>query len=97
MRLKVKKNILYNLLNSHQYDIMNQEVKLRIYGMTCEDCVATITRGLEEQPGVLDVNVSLKNGTGIVKVNLDEINPKDLLKNKVFVKPSHYKATLLED
>lgn len=42
----------------------SEKAKLRIYGMTCDDCVATVTRGLREQEGVLDVRVSLREGWG---------------------------------
>jgi copper chaperone CopZ len=73
-----------------------KKVKLRIYGMTCDDCVATVTRGLKDQAGVIDVRVSLKDGTGEVDVDLEKVNPEDLLRNKVFSKSSHYKATLFD-
>ncbi len=96
--LKVKKNLLIILLVRNPFDVMNQkEVKLRIYGMTCDDCVASVTRSLKEQRGVLEVNVSLKDGAGMIKVNPEEVSPEELLRNRVFVKPSHYKATLIED
>lgn len=76
---------------------MEQErVKLRIYGMTCNDCVATVTQGLRDQNGVLDVRVSLKEGIGEVTIDRSKVNPETLLKNKVFTKPSHYKATLAD-
>ncbi len=62
--------------------------------MTCEDCVATVKRGLESQDGVLDVRISLKDGTGEVKLDQNRVQPEMLLKNKVFTKPSHYRATI---
>jgi hypothetical protein len=65
--------------------------------MTCDDCVASVTRSLKEQRGVIEVNVSLKDGAGTIKVNPEEVSPEELLRNRVFVKPSHYKATLIED
>lgn len=74
-----------------------KSVKLRIYGMTCDDCVSTVAKGLKQQEGVLDVNVSLKDGTGQVVIDAEKTGPEALLKNRVFTKPSHYKATLLED
>ncbi len=72
------------------------KAKLRIYGMTCDECVATVSRGLMAQNGVLDVGVSLNDGTGDVTIDLEKVNPEDLLKNRVFSKPSHYKATLMD-
>ncbi len=72
-----------------------EKVKLRIYGMTCEDCAATISRGLKDQDGVLDVKIFLNDGTGLVDVDLVKVKPEELLKNIVFSKPSHYRATLI--
>ncbi len=72
-----------------------RKVKLRIYGMTCDDCVATVSHGLKNQDGVKDVRISLKDGTGEVDVD-SEVKPEELLKNKVFGKPTHYRATLMD-
>ncbi|MCL4412801.1 MAG: heavy-metal-associated domain-containing protein [Candidatus Thermoplasmatota archaeon] len=71
-------------------------VKLRIYGMTCDDCVATVTRGLMDQDGVLDVRVSLEKRMGEVDIDPEKVKPEELLSNKVFKKPSHYTATLID-
>ena len=73
-----------------------ERVKLRIYGMTCDDCVNTVSRGLKNQDGVLDVKISLKDGTGGVEVDPVKVKPEELLKNRVFSKPSHYRATLID-
>ncbi len=73
-----------------------RKVKLRIYGMTCDDCVATLSRGLRSQNGVLDVKVSLKEGTGELVVDPERVKPEELLKNKVFSGPSHYRATIID-
>ena len=73
-----------------------ERVKLRIYGMTCDDCVGAVSRGLKNQAGVLDVRISLQDGIGEVNVDSDKVKPEELLKNKVFTKPSHYKATLMD-
>jgi copper chaperone CopZ len=73
-----------------------EKVKLRIYGMTCDDCVRTVSGGLKKQDGVLDIKISLKDGIGEVVVNPEKVKAEELLKNKVFTKPSHYKATLID-
>lgn len=46
-----------------------EKVNLRIYGMTCDDFVNTVSRGLKNQDGVLDVRISLKDGTGEVDID----------------------------
>ncbi len=73
-----------------------KNVKLRIYGMTCEDCVETISRSLLEQQGVMDVNISFQDGLGEVEIDPTQLKPENILKNQVFSRNSHYKATLIE-
>ena len=73
-----------------------KKVKLRIYGMTCDDCVRTISSSLKKQPGVFDVKISLQERSGEVKIEPAGLSPEGILKNQVFSKGSHYKATLVE-
>lgn len=73
-----------------------KRVKLRIYGMTCDDCVRTVSNGLKSQEGVLDVKVYLEEKSGEVVIDPSKVKPEDLLRNKVFTKPYHYRATLEE-
>ncbi len=39
---------------------------LKVKGMTCQGCVASVTRVLKAVPGVRDVQVTLEPGTAIV-------------------------------
>ena len=43
-----------------------ETTELKIDGMTCGSCVASVTKALERVPGVQDVEVDL--GTGIARV-----------------------------
>lgn len=72
------------------------KVKLRVYGMTCNDCGVTVARQLKNQKGVLDVNVSLKDGKAEVEIDPLKIDPDALLRNPVFSSPSHYRAIIVE-
>ena len=47
---------------------------LDIEGMTCATCVATITEGLQELPGVLDVNVNLATAKAMVRYEPDTVD-----------------------
>ncbi len=81
-----------------QWRLMEKEkVKLRIFGMSCDDCVTTVGSGLKEQDGVLDVKISLKDGIGEVDIDPSVIKPDMLLKNRVFTKPSQYRAILVDE
>ncbi len=73
----------------HYSVYMTKTIELRIYGMTCDDCVAHVSKGLNEADGVTDVFVSLKDGIAIVKAD-NEIKPEDLTNLNVF--KGKYKA-----
>ncbi|BAB59394.1 mercuric transport protein [Thermoplasma volcanium GSS1] len=60
-------------------------IKMRIYGMTCNDCVATVEKGLKSVDGVLWVSVSLPDGSAVVKVD-DSVDPEKLEDAEVFKK-----------
>ncbi len=70
-----------------------KKVTMRIYGMTCENCVATVSGSLKKA-GVSDVQVSLGNGTATVVMDDSMIKPGDLVKAPVFGKTSNYKAQI---
>jgi len=70
-----------------------KNVKLRIYGMTCEDCAFTIKNEMEKI-GAKDINIDYKKGIGSLKLD-DSEDPKDrILKSPVFSPQSHYKAII---
>ncbi len=69
-------------------------VKLRIFGMKCEDCVRTVEYGLKASEGVKDVYISLKEGVGTVQVD-DKLAPESLLRLPVFGPDSQYKAQVV--
>jgi copper chaperone CopZ len=47
--------------------VMLADVKLVINGMTCEGCVESITKGLQKQPAVTSVIVSLDSASAIIQ------------------------------
>jgi len=70
---------------------MAKTVELKVYGMTCDDCVRHVSGGLKQAEGVTDVSVSLKDGMAVVKA-MDTVDPGNLLKLEVF--KGQYKAQL---
>ena len=70
---------------------MVKTIELRVYGMTCNDCVDHVTNGLKNAKGVTEVSVSLKDGIALVKAG-HETTPENLLKLDVF--KSQYRAQL---
>ncbi len=53
------------------------ETKIKVDGMTCKHCVATVTDVLSEVDGVEEVNVSLEGMSAEVKGN---VSKEDLIK-----------------
>jgi copper chaperone CopZ len=68
-----------------------KKVTMKVFGMTCDDCVFTVSNGLKSA-GATDVFVSLENGTASAVVDDSVLSPQDLLKIPVFGEKSHYKA-----
>lgn len=73
--------------------MVEKKVTLKVFGMTCDDCVRTVSEGLKEQ-GADVLSLSLKDGLAIVKIDDEEISPEDLVKSPVFGEESHYKAQM---
>lgn len=69
----------------------SKKVTMRVFGMTCDDCVRTVSKGLEEV-GATEISVSLKDGAASAVVDDSVINPHELSKLPVFGEKSHYKA-----
>ncbi|KPV46624.1 copper-binding protein [Acidiplasma aeolicum] len=70
---------------------MVKTIELRVYGMTCDDCVLHVKTGLLGASGVKDAEVSLKDGTALVHAD-DTVKPETLLSLDVF--RGKYKAQL---
>jgi len=74
-----------------------KEIKLKIYGMSCDDCALTIERSLLTQNGVIDAKVSYKEKEGIAIIDTDSIKPEDILGNSIFSSDSKYKAIIKKE
>jgi copper chaperone len=62
---------------------------IKVSGMTCGGCVASVTRILEGQPGVREVRVSLKEGEAAVDFEPAQISRQALC---VAVEAAGYEA-----
>lgn len=72
--------------------MVTTNVELKIFGMTCDDCVKTVTRGLKSVTGVLEAVVDFRAGTVKVAIENSEVSPDDLVRAPIFGPGSHYKA-----
>ena len=70
-----------------------RKVTMRVYGMTCDDCVRTVSNGLSDA-GARDVSVSLKDGIAMLRIDDAKVSPDSLVKIPVFGEKSHYKAQI---
>ncbi len=56
----------------------SQTVSYHVSGMTCKNCVATVTRQLRSVPGVMDASVVLETEKATVKMIPDKVSIADL-------------------
>ena len=54
--------------------------ELKVDGMTCASCAASVTRVLRAQPGVLDAQVDFMMGRAQVKIESAKADPRKLAK-----------------
>lgn len=57
-----------------------QSVNLKISGMSCQHCVATVTKALSATPGVSDAVVSLETNQATVNYEPNLVEPAKLAK-----------------
>jgi len=76
---------------------MQRAIRLKVFGMTCDGCVETVTAALKAKEGVIDARVSLDTGSARVIVDPDRVRPEELEALPVFTGGSHYRAQIRED
>jgi len=54
--------------------------KLRVKGMSCGHCVQTVTRALQNVPGVSKVQVNLTSGLAEIQLNSEKVTTEQLSK-----------------
>ncbi|GCF92898.1 copper-binding protein [Enterococcus florum] len=52
--------------------------KFTINGMSCNHCVATVEKAINELPGIDKVKINLKKNEGIVKFDESQINAQQI-------------------
>lgn len=61
-----------------------KELKLKITGMSCQMCVKTIKNLLSEVNGIINVDIDLEKGLGIIKYDEQKLTESSILKNEAF-------------
>lgn len=54
------------------------QTSLSIGGMTCEHCVMSVTKGINELEGIAEVSVTLDDSTALVKYDAAVLNLDDI-------------------
>jgi len=67
----MKKTILATLLLSLSLFAAEKEVNLKVKGMTCQMCAATVKDTLMKTDGVKDAKIYVKEGKAVVKTEKD--------------------------
>lgn len=73
---------------------MHKTLSLAITGMHCQSCEQLITSEIEELPGVSNIVISQKDGTGSVEIEDDKVTPRQILDA---VARAGYEATVVND
>lgn len=76
------------------YDVVSEEIDLRIQGMTCAACSTRIEKGLNQFNGVSIANINLALETGKVTFNPNQTSPNEIVKK---IQDMGYDATFKQD
>ena len=57
---------------------METTATIKVRGMTCDGCTASLTRAFQATKGVARADVSLENNLATVTYNSDEVNESQL-------------------
>jgi copper chaperone CopZ len=63
----------------NQYEVKTVTVTLRITGMTCDECVATVRSALQAVKGVVDAKITLEKEEAIVTYQPAEVTLEGLI------------------
>ena len=72
---------------------VQESVRLRISGMTCDDCARKIEEGLKKESGVLKAAVSYESRSGELLIDSSALDPERVPELPIF--KGHYGATLV--
>jgi copper chaperone CopZ len=72
-----------------------ERVKLKIYGMTCEDCKLKIINNLKNQEGIINVSISLNENSGELIIDESKINVDIIPNLDIFSGRSRYRARVV--
>ncbi|MFG1450057.1 MAG: heavy-metal-associated domain-containing protein [Thermoplasmataceae archaeon] len=70
-----------------------KKVSMKVFGMTCDDCVRTVSEGLRSS-GARDVSVDLSSGMAHFIIDDAHTEPEKLLTIPAFSGNSHYKGQI---
>lgn len=90
----IQPNQLEDQVRGLGYDVISEQVDLRIQGMTCAACSTRIEKGLNNLPGVNEAAINLALETGKISFNPNQTNPHDIVKK---IQELGYDATFKND
>ncbi len=74
-------NRAYKILNINTKNYKQMKIiELKIKGMTCDNCVATIERYFKNKAGIAEMKISYPKGNGIFTFDENELSEKDIIK-----------------
>ena len=71
------------------------KVELKITGMTCGGCAATVSRVLDKTQGVLDQEVKFPGDVAVITYDPEKVKPEDLV--AVIEEKTNFKAEVKKE
>jgi copper chaperone CopZ len=85
--LKIFSEVIYThniKLSKNNFGETLKELNLKLSNMSCQMCIKTIKNLLSDLNGIINVDINLKDNTGIITYDENILNEKDILKNEAF-------------
>ncbi|MFQ5950994.1 MAG: heavy-metal-associated domain-containing protein [Candidatus Geothermarchaeales archaeon] len=73
-----------------------EKVTLKIDGMHCNGCAATVAYSLKNQRGIVDAEITYSKKRGIVTYNPTHTNKEEIVESPIFTEPHQFKAEMAE-
>lgn len=73
-----------------------KQMKLKIFGMSCNDCAINIERSLNSMKGV-NANVNYEKREAVVYFDENKMGENEILMNPVFSEKTGYRAMRMKD
>ena len=73
-----------------------EKVSLKIDGMHCNGCAATVAYSLKNQKGIVDAEITYSKKRGVITYDPTQTNEEGIVGSPIFREPHQFKAEIVE-